>query len=319
MDHSWIYDAIIFSHIMQHILSAGQFSRSELEYIMEQARVMDTLLLSWGSRIFENKILATLFYEPSTRTRLSFESSMHRLGGRVISETDVTFSSQAKGEILADTIRIVSWYADIIAIRSKHVGDAKLASEYSSVPVINAGDGSWEHPTQALLDLYTIWKDFPGIWHDAPISVTFIGDLRYGRTVHSLSLLLRNFANVSLTFIAPEWLNLPEEYRRKGDTFSHTLDEETLIKSDVIYMTRVQKERFSDAAEYERVKNDFIFDEAIVRRMHEHAVLMHPLPRIHEITLWVDALPQARYFDQAKNGVPVRMALIQYCLESMTH
>lgn len=148
------------------------------------------------------------------------------------------------------------------------------------------------------------------------MKVTFIGDLRYGRTVHSLSLLLRNFPNVSLSFIAPEWLNLPEEYRKDGDYFSQTLEERVLKESDVIYMTRVQKERFADPTEYERVKNTFIFDESTVRKMHEKAILMHPLPRIHEITLGVDALPQARYFEQAKNGVPVRMALIHYCLES---
>lgn len=259
--------------------------------------------------------MATLFYEPSTRTRLSFETAMLRLGGKVISETDVTFSSQSKGEILADMIRIVSGYADIIAIRSKNTGDALLASQYSSVPIINAGDGSGEHPTQSLLDLYTITKEFPQIFQDVPMKVTFIGDLRYGRTVHSLSLLLRNFPNVSISFIAPENLNIPEEYRRGEDFIADNLSDNLLSTSDVIYMTRVQKERFPNIESYEIVKDTFIFDAETVGKMHPKAILMHPLPRINEITLEVDSLPQARYFEQAQNGIPMRMALINYCLE----
>lgn len=300
---------------MRHILSSKQFSRSDLDYIMSEARKMDDILTKGGTRMFDEKIMATLFYEPSTRTRLSFESAMHRLGGRVISETDVTFSSQSKWEILADTIRIISGYADVIAIRSKNVGDAKLASEYSSVPVINAWDGAGEHPTQSLLDLYTISKEFPGIFENKPLSVTFVGDLRYGRTVHSLSLLLRNFPNVTLSFVAPEHLNLPEEYKRDTDTFYDSLPTELLASSDVIYMTRVQKERFGDIESYNAVKDLFVFDEVTVNKMKKDAILMHPLPRVNEITLGVDSLPQARYFQQARNGVPVRMALVKYCLE----
>lgn len=300
---------------MRHILSAKQFSRSDLNYLMSEARKMDDILIKWWSRMFDEKIMATLFYEPSTRTRLSFESAMHRLGGKVISETDVTFSSQSKGEILIDTIRIISWYADIIALRSKTVGDAELASQYSTIPIINAWDGSGEHPTQALLDLYTISKDFPEIFDDKPIQVTFVWDLRYGRTVHSLSLLLRNFPHISLAFIAPENLNIPEEYTRDSDIVGTSLTDELLRKSDVIYMTRVQKERFPSIELYESVKNAFIFDENTIKKMHDTAILMHPLPRVNEITLGVDSLPQARYFHQARNGVPVRMALIKYCLE----
>lgn len=300
---------------MRHILTSKQFSRSDLDYIMSEARKMDDILAKWGSRMFDTKIMATLFYEPSTRTRLSFESAMHRLGGHVISETDVTFSSQSKWEILADTIRIISGYADVIAIRSKNVGDARLASEYSSVPVINAWDGAGEHPTQSLLDLYTISKEFPGIFENKPLSVTFVGDLRYGRTVHSLSLLLRNFPNVTLSFVAPEHLNLPEEYQRDTDMFHDSLPTELLASSDVIYMTRVQKERFGDIESYNAVKDLFVFDEITVNKMKKDAILMHPLPRVNEITLGVDSLPQARYFQQAQNGVPVRMALVKYCLE----
>lgn len=300
---------------MRHIISSKQFSRADLDYLLSEARKMDSILEKGGSRMFDEKILATLFYEPSTRTRLSFESAMLRLGGKVISETDVTFSSQSKGEILADTIRIISGYADVIAIRSKNVGDAKLASEYSSVPIINAGDGSGEHPTQSLLDLYTISKRFPAILSDAPFRVTFIGDLRYGRTVHSLSLLLRNFPNVHLSFIAPESLNIPDEYTMPDDIRATKLSDELLAHSDVIYMTRVQKERFPDMEGYNAVKNEFIFDAETVKKMKPESILMHPLPRVNEITLEVDTLPQAHYFEQARNGVPVRMALIKYCLE----
>lgn len=300
---------------MRHILTSKQFSRSDIEFLMSEAQKMDDILIKWGSRMFDEKILATLFYEPSTRTRLSFESAMQRLGGRIISETNVHFSSQSKGEILADTIRIVSGYADVIAIRSKNTGDALLASQHSKVPIINAGDGSGEHPTQSLLDLYTITKEFPQILEDAPMKVTFIWDLRYGRTVHSLSLLLRNFPNVSLSFIAPENLNLPAEYEKNGDYISNTLSDELLAKSDVIYMTRVQKERFPNIESYDAVKDAFIFDAKTVKKMNQKAILMHPLPRINEITLEVDALPQARYFEQAGNAVPMRMALIKYCLE----
>ncbi|GAB0174673.1 MAG: aspartate carbamoyltransferase [Candidatus Altimarinota bacterium] len=300
---------------MRHILSSKQFSRKALEYLMSEAQKMDEILIKGGSRMFDERIMATLFYEPSTRTRLSFETSMHRLGGRVISETDVQFSSQSKGEVLADTIRIVSSYADIIAIRSKNTGDAEIASKYSQVPIINAGDGSGEHPTQSLLDLYTITKSFPQIFLDQPLHVTFVGDLRYGRTVHSLSILLRNFPKVELSFIAPQDLNLPENYRRDSDFFSSELSLELLSSSDVIYMTRVQKERFPNQESYEAVKDSFIFDEATVKKMKSDAILMHPLPRVNEITLEVDNLPQAKYFEQAKNGVPIRMALIKYCLE----
>lgn len=299
---------------MRHILSSKQFSRSDLNRILSEAQKMDDILAKWGSRMFDDTIMATLFYEASTRTRLSFESAMLRLGGRVISETDVTFSSQSKGEILADTIRIISSYADIIAIRSKNVGDAELASQYSRVPVINAGDGSGEHPTQSLLDLYTMTKEFPDMLTGKPMKVTFIGDLRYGRTVHSNSILLRNFPNLSLSFIAPEHLNLPEEYRKEDDFFSDTLSDKLLATSDVIYMTRVQKERFPDIESYNTVKDMFIFDASTVNKMKKDAILMHPLPRVNEIHPEVDVLPQARYFEQAKNGVPMRMALIKYCL-----
>lgn len=301
---------------MNHILTAKQFSRKDLEYLMGQAREMDILLEKGWSHMFDRCIMATLFYEPSTRTRLSFETAMLRLGGNIISETDIQFSSQTKGESLEDAIRIISSYVDIVVIRSKNTGDAEKASRFSHVPVINAWDGSGEHPTQALLDLYTVTKAFPTIFHDAPLRVVFVGDLYYGRTVHSLSLLLRNFPNIQLSFIAPATLNLPETYRQEWDIFSTELSEEILNSADVVYMTRVQKERFDTVESYEAVNDAFLFTSETVKKMKDTAILMHPLPRVHEISSEIDSLPQARYFEQAKNGVPMRMALIKYCLDS---
>jgi len=203
---------------MKHILSADQFSRSDLDHYMSRAAEMESILNKGGSELLRGKILGALFYEPSTRTRLSFETAMMRLGGQVISETDVTFSSITKGEVIEDTIRIVGGYADVIAIRTKVKGEAKLAAHYSPVPILNGGDGSGEHPTQSLLDLYTIQKH-----HDIGkknLHITFVGDLKYGRTVHSLAKILRLYEGVQLTFVAPEVIQLPDEYREESDTIS---------------------------------------------------------------------------------------------------
>lgn len=297
---------------MLHVLSAGQFTKDELLSIMRQASDMEAILEKGGSDMAKGKILAALFYEPSTRTRLSFETAMHRLGGAVISETDVHFSSITKGEVLPDTIRMVSGYADIIAIRSKVAGDAALAAEYSRVPVLNAGDGAAEHPTQGLLDLFTIQKHFK--IEEKPLTITFLGDLKYGRTVHSLLTMLRHFENITFQFIAPDALQLPEKYRKDGDFFSEDLTDDVLQSTDVLYDTRIQKERFETAEEYEKYKGVYILDAQIVKKMKSDAILMHPLPRVNEITQDVDALPQAMYFEQARNGVPVRMALIARAL-----
>lgn len=293
---------------MKHVLSADQFSRSDLDHIMNRSAEMEEILTKGGTNSCAGKILGALFYEPSTRTRLSFETAMMRLGGNVISETDVTFSSQTKGEVIEDTIRIVGGYSDIIAIRTKNKGEAKLASHYSPVPVLNGGDGAGEHPTQSLLDLYTIVKHHP--LRDKPLKVAFVGDLKYGRTVHSLSKVLRHFNNISLQFIAPEVIQMPEEYRQSHDEIHQTLTPEILSNADVIYVTRMQKERFEDIEAYNNVKNAFIFTPELVSTMKPDATLMHPLPRVGEILQRVDPLPQARYFEQALNGVPVRMALI---------
>jgi len=297
---------------MKHILSADQFSRSDLDHYMSRAAEMESILNKGGSELLRGKILGALFYEPSTRTRLSFETAMMRLGGQVISETDVTFSSITKGEVIEDTIRIVGGYADVIAIRTKVKGEAKLAAHYSPVPILNGGDGSGEHPTQSLLDLYTIQKH-----HDIGkknLHITFVGDLKYGRTVHSLAKILRLYEGVQLTFVAPEVIQLPDEYREESDTISFKLTEDILKTSDVIYDTRMQKERFEDLEEFDRVKNSFIFTPEMVNHMPSDGTLMHPLPRVNEITQDVDSLPQAKYFEQALNGVPVRMALIAEAL-----
>jgi len=261
-----------------------------------------------GSDLCKGRILGALFYEPSTRTRLSFEAAMMRLGGNVISETDVTFSSQTKGEVMEDTIRIVGSYTDVIALRTKVKGEAKLAAHYSPVPVLNGGDGSGEHPTQSLLDLYTITK-YHKIGEEA-LKVVFVGDLKYGRTVHSLAKILRHYEGVELTFVAPEVIQMPADYVEASDRMIHTLEPSVLREADVIYDTRMQKERFDDMEKYHQVKNTFVFTPELVEQMKEEAILMHPLPRVDEIRQSVDALPQAKYFEQATNGIPVRMALI---------
>ncbi len=293
---------------MKHVLSADQFTRSELDGLMSRASEMEQMIQAGGSDLCRGRILGALFYEPSTRTRLSFEAAMMRLGGSVISETDVTFSSQTKGEVMEDTIRIVGSYADVIALRTKEKGEAKLAAHYSPVPVLNGGDGSGEHPTQSLLDLYTITK-YHGVGQ-RPLKVAFVGDLKYGRTVHSLAKILRLYDGVELTFVAPDVIQMPEEYVAPDDRILHTLEDSVLRESDVIYDTRMQKERFDDMEQYQQLRHAFVFTPEVVSKMQEEAILMHPLPRVDEIRQSVDALPQAKYFEQASHGIPVRMALI---------
>jgi aspartate carbamoyltransferase catalytic subunit len=298
---------------MKHVLSASQFDKAELLQIMEQAAQMEKYLEEGGTDMAKGKILATLFYEPSTRTRLSFETAMNRLGGSVVSTSDVTFSSVTKGETIEDTIRILSGYADVVVMRSKEVGYASRAAKLSSVSVLNAGDGAGEHPTQSLLDLYTIQKYFT---LDEPLTVSFVGELICGRTVHSLAQILRNFENITINFVAPEELQIPDKYfeESKGDKKFFELTDEILETSDVIYDTRIQKERLSPEV-YEKNKSAFHFDVEKVSKMKPNALLLHPLPRVNEIAPEVDDLPQAKYFEQAQNGVPVRMTLIARALE----
>ena len=299
---------------MRHVLSAPQFDKAELLEIMSQSADMDKILTTKGhSDMAKGKILATFFYEPSTRTRLSFEAAMQRLGGSIISVSDGQSSSVKKGETIEDTMKTISRYVDVIAMRSTKIGYAARASKISLVPIINGGDGPGEHPTQALLDLYTIKKH---LGFDKPLRVAFIGDLKNGRTVHSLQQLLRKFDNFSIDWVAPKELDIQDEYfnAEKDRKFTEITDD-VLAEADIIYMTRIQKERFENESDYERLKGVFVLNAANVSKMKSEAIVLHPLPRVDEIATDVDPLPQAQYFDQARNGVPVRMALIARALE----
>ncbi len=261
--------------------------------------------------------MATVFYEPSTRTRFSFEAAMMRLGGNVITtEAAGQFSSALKGETLEDSVKVISGYADAIVIRHPEVGSAERAAKASSVPVINAGDGGGEHPTQALLDAFTINEE---IGHIDGIKVAMVGDLLNGRTIHSLLFLLGQYNNLKFQLVAPDQLQLPEDYKNFLDKKGFKYDEiDTLEKldadTDVMYVTRVQKERFSDSAEYQRLKHFFVVDRHVTSKLKDKAIIMHPLPRVGEIAVEVDDDPRAAYFRQAKNGLYVREALLAHIL-----
>ncbi|OGJ64455.1 aspartate carbamoyltransferase [Candidatus Peribacteria bacterium RIFCSPHIGHO2_02_FULL_53_20] len=292
-----------------HLTSTKQLSRSDTDAILGVAKDMEGILKKGGSDLLKGKILASLFYEPSTRTRLSFESAMQRLGGDVITADGIQFSSLYKGESIEDTIIVAGQYADIIVMRHPETGSADRAAAVSPVPFINAGDGPGQHPTQALLDLYTIQKECKKI---DGLKVAMVGDLRYGRTVHSLSFLLGLYKNIELTFISPKELTMPEKVtsfcKEKGITFTEASNLEAAISADVLYMTRIQEERFTDHSEYERLKSVYTLRSAHLKG--KKTVIMHPLPRVTEIATDVDALPNAAYFRQVRNGVPVRMALL---------
>ena len=299
---------------LKHLISIRDIGKKEILNILEESKKMEDVLNSKKTlKIMEGKILATLFYEPSTRTRLSFETAMKRLGGSVIGFTDIRNTSVMKGESFRDTIRVVSDYGDIIAIRHPCEGAARLASEYSSVPVINAGDGSNQHPTQTLLDLYTIKREIGRI---DGITVAFLGDLKYGRTVHSLCYALSLFKDVEIRFISPEELRIPREIvcdlLERGVKFQEmeTIDLEGV---DVVYVTRIQRERFPDPNEYERVKGKYKLTLEHVK--DRDLIIMHPLPRVDEIDPRIDDLPQAKYFQQSFYGVPVRMAILKMLLD----
>lgn len=304
---------------MKHIISTKQFlDKSLLENLFIAASAFETVDPINCPRPLASKVIATLFYEPSTRTRLSFESAVQRLGGNIIStESAGQFSSAAKGETLEDSIRIIESYADAIVIRHPAVGSAQLAADYAKVPIINAGDGAGEHPTQALLDLYTVQKAKGKI---DGLRIGLVGDLLYGRTIHSLIQLLTQY-KVTLCCIAPTALQLPEKYQKllrdAGVKFELISDWSKVIGGlDVIYMTRIQKERFKSVQDYEKVKNSFILDKSSLKELHKDAVIMHPLPRVNEIATEVDADPRAIYFEQAKNGLYMRMALLDYIFAS---
>ncbi len=291
------------------ITSIEDFNRKEINYILETAKNMEPVAAK-GSDMLKGKILANIFFEPSTRTRLSFEAAMFKLGGNVIGFADAESASVKKGENLADTIRTVENYADIIALRHPLEGAAKLAAEFAKVPVINAGSGSEEHPTQALIDLYTMQKEKKNI---DGLKVTLVGDLRYGRTVHSLAYALSLY-NVELTLVSPESLRVRREVLhaiRNKIPVSETQNlEDAIQKTDVLYVTRIQRERFPDQAEYAKVKGTYRIDLKALANAKKDLIVLHPLPRVDEIAPEVDATPQARYFQQVWNGIVVRMALL---------
>lgn len=297
-----------------HVLQAQQFNKEILEDLFQRASNLEK---HPKPTLLRNKIMITLFYEPSTRTRLSFETAMLRLGGYVVStENAAQFSSAAKGETIEDTIRVVSGYGDIIVIRHFEEGAAFRASQVSPIPVINAGDGTGQHPTQALLDLYTIQKELGQI---DGVSVAMVGDLANGRTVRSLCYLLSFYRNIRLFFVSPPNVRMREDIKQylntKNIPFIESENLEEIVPHvDVIYQTRIQRERFTNIVEYEKTRGIYIINEHIVQRMKSHAIIMHPLPRVDEISYEVDNDPRAAYFRQAHNGLYIRMALLEKIL-----
>jgi aspartate carbamoyltransferase catalytic subunit len=304
---------------LHHVIEAQQFDRTTLIGLLELAARMEPVARSGGCAKYPNSIMATLFYEPSTRTRFSFETAMHRLGGRVIStENAAEFSSVSKGETLEDTIRILNGYADVIVLRHYEVGSAVRAAAASRVPVINAGDGAGQHPTQALLDLYTIQREIGRL---DGLRIAMVGDLAQGRTVRSLAYLLGKFDDVRMWFVAPPQLKMKDDIllhlRERGVEFEEEESlEKVLPEVDVIYQTRIQKERFGDRiADYEQCRGLYVINRASLDLMRADAIVMHPLPRVGEITPDVDSDPRAAYFRQAQNGLFVRMALLTLLLD----
>ncbi len=300
------------------LVSAEDVSREDLLWILDQAQAFEGV--ASGERVLprplplEGKILALLFFEPSTRTRLSFESAMQRLGGGVLGFADAKISSSSKGESLADTVRVVAAYGDAIVLRHPLEGAARLAAEVAGVPVLNAGDGSNQHPTQTLLDLYTIRRATGRL---DGLTITFMGDLRYGRTVHSLATALLHF-DVRMQFVGPAGLRLPDDLRQgllaSGRMAVEVTDLAGISATDVLYVTRIQKERFPDLVDYERVRTSYRIDRAAVERFGDALKILHPLPRVNEVDADVDAHPGALYFQQVRNGVTVRMALLNAVL-----
>jgi aspartate carbamoyltransferase catalytic subunit len=295
------------------IVSIEDFSRREIDYILDVSKSMEPLAKK-GSDMLKGKILATLFYEPSTRTRLSFEAAMLKLGGGNIGFADTDIASVKKGENLADTVRTVENYADAIALRHSLEGAAKLAAEFSKVPIINAGTGAEEHPTQALIDLYTMRRERGMI---DGLKVAVVGDLRYGRTVHSLAYALAMY-NIELYLVFPEILRMRKDMLqtiKSKISVTEDAELETIMPQiDVLYVTRIQRERFPDAAEYAKVKGTYKIDLKTLKNAKKDLIILHPLPRVDEIAPEVDNTPQARYFTQVCNGVVVRMALLSLVL-----
>ena len=304
---------------LEHVIESQQFDRDILELVFKTADMLKADLAGERKlgKYLDGKIMASLFYEPSTRTRFSFESAMRRLGGSVITtENAREFSSAAKGESLADSTRIINGYADVIVMRHNEAGSAVRAAEISNIPVINAGDGAGQHPTQALLDVYTIADAFPGMKN---LNVALVGDLRYGRTVRSLSYLLTKFVGIKITFVSPSVCRMEQDIKQYLDKYGVPWQEEddlakVIRTTDCIYMTRVQKERFHSLEDYEAAAGKYILSPDLVARMKQDAIIIHPLPRVDEIPAEIDLAPQARYFEQAQNGLYIRMALLYLLL-----
>lgn len=291
------------------LVSITDYTKDDIIRILQLAEKFDE---NPNRRLLEGKVCATLFFEPSTRTRLSFETAVHRLGGRIIGFSDVSTTSSTKGETLKDTIAMVSNYSDLIIMRHHLEGAARYASELSTVPVINAGDGANQHPTQTMLDIYSIYKTQGTLENQ---TITIVGDLKYGRTVHSLIIGMSHF-NPTFRFVAPEELKLPDSYKRFCDEHhikyeeSADFSQDILNESDILYMTRVQRERFTDLMEYEKVKNVYILRKDMLENTRDNLRILHPLPRVNEIQQDVDDSPKAYYFEQALNGVFARQAVI---------
>ena len=291
------------------LVSIANLSKDKIMYLIYMAQEFEK---HPNRKILDDRVVATLFFEPSTRTRLSFETAANRLGARVIGFTDPKVTSSTKGETLKDTIRMVSNYADVIVMRHYLEGAARYASEVSPVPVINAGDGANQHPTQTMLDLYSIYKTQGTLEN---LNIYLVGDLKYGRTVHSLIMALRHF-NPTLHFIAPEELSLPNEYKDFCKENNIKFEEhndfnaDVISNADILYMTRVQRERFTDPMEYERVKDVYILRASMLEKARENMKILHPLPRVNEIDYDVDNDPHAYYFEQARNGLYARQAII---------
>jgi len=300
----------------KNLISTHDLSLDEINLILDESmNFVDYVERKESLSLMKGKILAALFYEPSTRTRLSFESAMLRLGGQVINAVGMENSSINKGETLYDTARVISQFADIAAIRHPAKGSASDFAAGSSIPVINGGDGIGEHPTQALLDLLTLKREFKSL---NDFSISLVGDLKYGRTVHSLVYLLAKFG-IKIIFVSPHGLKMPEEIIQDLKNLQVNFEENSdfegaLKKSDVVYMTRIQKERFVDVSEYELYSKSFVLNKDTILRLNSDLKILHPLPRVNELHQDVDSLPGALYFDQVQNGVALRMALIKLLL-----
>ncbi|PLX06446.1 MAG: aspartate carbamoyltransferase [Marinilabiliales bacterium] len=294
------------------LISISDFSKEEYFKILDLAEEFQK---NPNQKLLDNHVVASLFFEPSTRTRLSFETAIQRLGGRVIGFSEASSSSVSKGESLKDTILTVSRYADLIIMRHPIEGSARHASDVTDIPVINAGDGSNQHPTQCMLDLYSIRKTQGTLEN---LNLFLVGDLKYGRTVHSLLQAMAQF-NPVFNFVSPPSLRMPQEYKNFLDErgikyYEHDQLDENINHADVVYVTRVQKERFSDPMEYEKVKNAYILKNSMLKDTKENLKILHPLPRVNEISTDVDSNNKAYYFDQAENGVYTRMAIMALML-----